>query len=377
MLIAYWSARIAKISQSANVAAAGRGAHRPQRGTRGWRAMCVEGRMAHLRQSRSRTRSPSAWTPPGGPIERTATQAANSGLPATDKVPALPNPGATIPGVDSASGATGQPLMLVVGRAAIGEHLRSLHGALARGRKRGPGAVHDARGAIRRLRVVLAVLSELNAISGAARLQRRLSQVDHRIAALRVFDVFLRDIAKGGDQAETSERKRAGGARKRACRRLARTLDSGRTRRLLRTLAKIAEHEDEAAPTHLPSLTVRDYAGSMVLRGCEHIQALVGDLPSLPRKRSRRLRIDVRRMRYQLELVRAAMGTGADPLIATLAEAQDRLGDLHDARAALDMEPTAARAQRCDELSAALPAALAPLMSRRFRTAVLSAIAVI
>jgi CHAD domain-containing protein len=76
---------------------------------------------------------------------------------------------------------------------------------------------------------------------------------------------------------------------------------------------------------------VRDTAGSRILTAYEHVRAYESiitwaDVPTL-----HALRIEFKRLRYALEYFVEVMPIGARKLIATVTEAQDHLGLLHDA----------------------------------------------
>ena len=89
--------------------------------------------------------------------------------------------------------------------------------------------------------------------------------------------------------------------------------------------------------------------------------------PSIDRGRHRAgvRRVEVKHLRYALELFEPALGEQAQPLLVALVAAQDHLGELHDAEIALarasdDEGPDRLRVR--DTLYAATPQALAPLM---------------
>lgn len=250
------------------------------------------------------------------------------------------------------------------GRAAVHSRLRELTAALERARSKGDEkSIHHARVASRRIRSALAVLEVVLGRS-ARKPGRQLRALGRALGEVRDLDVLIaaQHEAKIDDRAAHRSRE----VRQTE---LGLAIESRRTRKLLARLGHIARARTEGPrrPGE-PTMLVRDFAGSWLLRGCEAVQAYGRGLAIEPPTTLHRLRIEVKRLRYSVELFGDALDPrGRDPLVELLVNAQDHLGAIHDAAAILARHPSESGERALAELQAKTPQTLQELMSPRFR----------
>lgn len=289
------------------------------------------------------------------------------------------------------------------GRSVLAEHLRKLRKALPIAETgEDPEGVHQARVATRRLR---AVMAELGGVVYEPRqiqvLRRGLRNVARTLGVVRDADVFLIALDGYANQHDAdfrvglqplydfvNQQRDAGrkemfellGSHKQAC--------------LMDQLVAFVTIEGEgvlkAEETEgISPSKVQDFAGSMIWSRYEAIRAyenVVGtaDLPTL-----HQLRIEVKRLRYVLDLFSEALEE-SKPLRQACADVQEHLGDLNDSAVAIALldtlnehhEGTPALAEyRADvlkrqrDLYDATPQAVTGVLGSEFRAALAEAIA--
>jgi triphosphatase len=289
------------------------------------------------------------------------------------------------------------------GRSVLAEHLRKLRKALPIAEAgEDPEGVHQARVATRRLR---AVMAELGGVVYEARqiqvLRRGLRTVARTLGVVRDADVFL--IALDGYANQHDEAFRTGlqplydfvhHQREKGRKGMFALLGSHKHACLIDQLVAFVTIEGEgnikAQETEgIAPSRVQDFAGSMIWSRYEAIRAyenVVGtaDLPTL-----HQLRIEVKRLRYVLDLFSDALEE-SKPLRQACADMQEHLGDLNDTAVAIALldtldehhEGTPALAEyRADVLKRqralydATPNAVISVLGSEFRMALAGAIA--
>ena len=201
-------------------------------------------------------------------------------------------------------------------------------------RAQGVDAVHDLRVASRRLRAFGVTFRELIPKKRLARLEKRLKRVTRAVGALRDLDVQL-ELVSGRLEAASSELDRA------ALEHLLEQLDVQREqglRRAERRLAKVeldaisrqVQRASKAALARLAERSAEEYALS-VLGGlvADAADQLPPDGVEDP-ERLHRLRIDVKELRYALELFEPLLGSKFEALYARATTLQELLGGHHD-----------------------------------------------
>lgn len=214
-----------------------------------------------------------------------------------------------------------------------------------RGIERGDSrAVHVARVASRRLREILPVLQI--APEAAAALGRRLRKVTSELGAVRDLDVLaqlaeeLRESRRFDPAAIDQVVDRIASERSRVRRRMGRHLPPDALQRLARKLdrlrAAIAE-ADTGGQCGAPAKAWRWAVQARVARRAASLRASLlrtGAL-YLP-DRLHAVRIDVKKLRYALELSSEIAGSRRDPDVLLLERAQDLLGRMHDTEMLID-----------------------------------------
>jgi CHAD domain-containing protein len=213
----------------------------------------------------------------------------------------------------------------------LGQKRRELvHAAKRIRRDSSPENFHAARVATRRLRAALRVLEESDREEpreravDVRRLARRLGRVRDLDVVLDRVNAFARDHAREGsdDLAAFYEEMRA--QRKRARRRVLRTLSSEGFSELtknLRTLARELEHSGEA---------VSELGRSLLFARGRELLALNIDATNAGSAALHRYRVRIKRFRYVLELSPSSTHLATE-LLAQAKHAQDQLGLLNDA----------------------------------------------
>jgi CHAD domain-containing protein/CYTH domain-containing protein len=230
-----------------------------------------------------------------------------------------------------------------------------------------PAGLHDFRVAVRRLRSGLQAFRPEIGAGLPKHLRRRLARLARATGRSRDLEVHL--AWERGQEAGLTARQRAGlqwhvnrleARRRRADRRLARLIG----RRFVR-LQERFRHRLEGYRLRIerdPSR--RRHEAAAVLGG--RIRKFAGDLEwrlseirgLRDRRAAHRARIAAKRLRYLLEPIRAEVD-GVEPLIASLRQLQDLLGELHDSQtqhAALAGEVVAAGREHDRRLLAVIAA---------------------
>ncbi len=208
-------------------------------------------------------------------------------------------------------------------------HARRAHGV------QGVDAVHDLRVASRRLRAFGVTFRELIPEKTRHRLEKTLKRVTRAVGGLRDLDVQLelvaarREVASSGLDRAALEHllEQLDVRRAESVRRAERRLDEVK-------LDAIARHVWRASRAVIKELSDRDaeaYALSVLDGLVDHAaeQAPRLDAPEDP-ERLHRLRIDVKQLRYALELFEPLLGEKADSLFTRAAALQEVLGAYHD-----------------------------------------------
>ncbi len=211
--------------------------------------------------------------------------------------------------------------------------------------------VHKARVATRRMR---AVLEELGGVVYAPRrvatLRQGLRGLARTLGAVRDADVFLialDDYAKGHDEAFQDEMSAlytyVQKQRKKGRAHLLKQLDSPKHARLLEHLVEfvttadkdvfVADHDEYT----IPLSRVRDFAGSILWAKYETVQAYAPILTTADVLTLHQLRIEVKRLRYCVDLFAGTLGKARKELKRPLAKAQAHLGALQDTEVAIDL----------------------------------------
>lgn len=232
---------------------------------------------------------------------------------------------------------------------ALGSRLENLRQAPA------PETLHDLRVALRRLRALLRPLARQAAV---APLDALAARVLARTAPLRDLEVLAGELERHRC-ASAARRRRA------ALQEGLLALLAGKP--LARLQARLATGEPLLAPRDLPRRRELERRSRRTL--ARHLARLRRDLALAP-PQWHLLRLDVKRLRYQLDAETLPDGVAWPGL---LAQAQDLLGDWHDrslwlARAA--SEPDLARCvRRWRREQEALEAALVPVLAQLHRLA--------
>ena len=238
------------------------------------------------------------------------------------------------------------------GRSIVAMHAQKLHEMLPIARiGEDPEGVHKSRVSIRRIRAVLAALSE--AVYDPAevkKLRRGLKHLAQTLGEVRDPDVFLIKLHKDSDQLPPAaaaqmepliammQQRRDQGRKY-----LLASLDKAKTQRLLERLDTFVATEGagvrpfDGAEAEMPRTLVRHWAGSMLWSHYERVRAYEVNLASAAPETLHELRIEIKYLRYTLELFMDALTEEAAALHEQLVAAQDHLGDIQDAEVALEL----------------------------------------
>lgn len=245
-----------------------------------------------------------------------------------------------------------------MGSDALEQHLRSilekrlgqLADALKHARRaQGAPAVHDLRVASRRLRAFGVTFRELIPAKKRERLERKLKRVTSAVGALRDLDVQLELVEKRLEAApseldraalehllEHLAEQRARGLR-RAERRLARVELDAISRRVWRASkavsAELAERDAEQLALSVLRGLVEDAERQLPsghTPGTAADDRAAEDRAAEDPERLHRLRIDVKELRYALEVFEPVLGAKFDGLYARATALQELLGAYHD-----------------------------------------------
>ncbi|HSE02898.1 MAG TPA: CHAD domain-containing protein [Methylomirabilota bacterium] len=196
---------------------------------------------------------------------------------------------------------------------------------------RDPGALHDMRVAVRRLRAILRAGRDLFDAKAVERLRGELDWLGGKLGLVRdldVLDAYLRPrlAALEGPEYEAGQRvlRHLAADRARARVALNEALDGPRYPRVLAHLEGFVAQP----PASAPDVSLPDVAATEGRRLRKAVQKLPGR-PSMDELHS--VRIKVKRARYAAELARAVAGARGQRFIDQAKKLQDILGDLQDA----------------------------------------------
>ncbi len=283
------------------------------------------------------------------------------------------------------------------GRSILAKHVFKLH-------KAWPVAVvgddsegvHQMRVATRRLRTVLAILGEtLYEPEIVAKLRRGLRQWASVLGAVRDADVFLGKLDE--HRADLGEEEQAGytplieSIREQRNAARVELLDFLESRKASKFAQRLTDFvltagagvlEADASEGRVERSLVRHWVGSTVWSHYERIRAYDVILNDAPVESLHRLRIEIKHLRYTIELFSEALAEEHESLLEQLVTAQDYLGDLQDAEVALALVAQAlaensdnsallayqtAKQQEHDQLQLNAPKVLRPLFDLPFR----------
>jgi CHAD domain-containing protein len=203
--------------------------------------------------------------------------------------------------------------------------------------------LHDFRVAVRRCRSALSQVKGVLPTPTVARLRRELKWLGNRTGPTRDLDVYLlkmddykaalpaavaRDLEPLDSFLHRHQRQEQ--------RRLVRSLNSRRYRRLLETWRRAAEAEapEETETEETPNATrpVREVAVERIARALARVLKKGGKIDrDTPAEAVHRLRIDCKKLRYLLEIFAGVFDPEIlQPPIKALKRLQDTLGDFND-----------------------------------------------
>ena len=205
-------------------------------------------------------------------------------------------------------------------------------------RERDPGALHQARVAMRRLRSALAVFRPAVRGEDYDRIREELRAFTAELGDARNLDVFCARLPKrrGGREtkAEKAVRAKLAERRERAYDRVVAALHSARVRRLLLDLVEWVEAgawrsgEKAIRPVEI-------FAAKQIGRRWEKVRRAGSRLRELDEEPLHRLRIDIKKLRYASEFFRGLAGSEEEgarrkQFILALEDLQDSLGAIND-----------------------------------------------
>jgi CHAD domain-containing protein len=224
------------------------------------------------------------------------------------------------------------------------KHLGRFTPALIAATKGDVRGLHRARVASRRLRELLAVLQ----LDGdlARKLGRRLRKVTRRLGAVRELDVLMTLIDElhisRPEHSEALSRVAVPVAKMRddVRERLFDRMTADGVRRIERKLARLADTLREPRPTGDGTSSIRDWLWTIDARAAQRASRLSSSIDDagavyLP-DRLHAVRIDLKKLRYSVELATEAAGRKAGPELRALRRTQDTLGRLHDLQVLVD-----------------------------------------
>jgi len=185
-------------------------------------------------------------------------------------------------------------------------------------------ALHQARTALRRLRVALILFRPAIRQPGLKPLRSELRWITRCLAGARDIDVFLADH----DELKWDDRRKLRSARGAAYRKARAAIDSRRLQNLLLDLVEwlsIGDWQKAAAS---------DPIAKFAAKRLEFLWKKVGncssDLFVLDDERLHRLRIRIKNLRYATEFLASLYGKKARKFASQLADIQDNLGRMND-----------------------------------------------
>ncbi len=205
---------------------------------------------------------------------------------------------------------------------------------------RDPEGVHQARVATRRLRAALDAFAPWLAADAKAKVGKRLRRLSRALGRVRELDVALLQLTQAVIRCEPERRL--------AIEEVATRLQTRRTkarRRMIRTYAAIDPDRLGQALENLPRLGLDAHAGTLPFGAlAAHCagdllltaQRIVETSPPGPLGSAESLealhatRIGAKKLRYQLEILKPGLGSGAPLALRSLRRLQDHVGALHD-----------------------------------------------
>jgi inorganic triphosphatase YgiF len=204
-----------------------------------------------------------------------------------------------------------------------------------------PEGVHKMRVAIRRLRTALKMLQETaNAPKQQLRqLRRELSVLARALGEVRDLDVLLARVQAYGEQEPAIGddlamlREHLLNLRTAASRRLRARLASAKVADTLRRLEAYVQSpvEPHDGDDEHPVMLVRHVAGGAIWTRYERLLSYETAMRDASPSVLHQVRIACKQTRYAMEFSAPALGKRAKPLLKTLIQAQDQLGNQHDA----------------------------------------------
>jgi CHAD domain-containing protein len=263
-------------------------------------------------------------------------------------------------------------------RSILEKRLGQLTDALKHARRaQGAPAVHDLRVASRRLRAFGVTFGELIPEKTRERLEKKLKRVTSAVGALRDLDVQLELIEKRLEAAP-SELDRA------ALEHLLEHLAAERVRGLRRAERRLARVEldaisrqvqraSKAVSAQLEGRDAEELARSVLAELVEDAEAQLPSDPAAGRaaedpEQLHRLRIDVKQLRYALELFEPVLGVKFERLYARATGLQELLGAYHDLMVLAELvgeRSSQLRERRRDALARGLESAYETLAAER------------
>ncbi|MBA3470453.1 MAG: CHAD domain-containing protein [Herpetosiphonaceae bacterium] len=238
------------------------------------------------------------------------------------------------------------------GRTVLAQHLQKLHTAwpIARAGE-DPEGVHQMRVATRRLRAVLAALAETVYDPAEVRkLRRGLRIWATTLGEVRDPDVFLAALDSAATQLPPESAAELAPLRtvlierrERGRKALLDLLDSKKTAAFAERLDDFVltegagVRESTAEEAEQERTLVRHWAGTLLWSHYERVRAYEVGLGAAAFVTLHHLRIEIKHLRYTLELFRDALGDEAAALHKLLVAAQDHLGSIQDAQVAIDL----------------------------------------
>lgn len=208
--------------------------------------------------------------------------------------------------------------------------------------------LHDMRVATRRMRAAMRIFEPFYDDDTVKPIMRGLRRTGRALGQVRDLDVLLNKLHSYTKKLPPDERAGLDGLRAAwevqrevARRAMLAHLDSNRFNEFKKTCEVFVKTPDLGALSVKRHEPVRILVGhvvpSTVWRSYETVRSYEWVLERAPMTVLHQLRIEIKGLRYLLEFFREVLGPEAELAIATLTNAQDALGDLHDADVALHL----------------------------------------
>lgn len=210
-------------------------------------------------------------------------------------------------------------------------------------------AIHNMRKAIRRLETIFLLFTpyfEPGILTsyrrGLKRIMRRLGRARDTAVFLEKLTLFMAESALSG---EDLERLRAlhdywHGRKTEYDQAVGRYLARKKVQALLSDFARFAATNGEGVPEPAEPMLpfqVRHLAPILIYQRLAAVRAYDGHLDDASLAQLHKLRIQSKELRYTLEFFEPVLGSTAAEVIATVKQLQEHLGELNDARVALDL----------------------------------------